>query len=338
MNTTAKRFMASALFAIAGIANANPVLVTSDAPTWLPGSPPEGWTLRPYAAGSWYNQSQSGSGWAIERFQPLAGQTQPFYSGTLYTYDNAGNPYWLLMTGTFEPASWQTLFSTGEIGRITGPLFDGQGGACLGCNYIAPTVEESPFGTGTLVWQGIGNHMQVFSNGQYKETVMPSAHNLFGDALSNFAQVGYREEYTGSGANGGKIYRDTHRFTQITCPAWLGNLSAGDAQVARIPQISTSICFSDYQYPTNDQLVIYDSADNTLIHYSFVMGQETLSGNTRTAYRLSSSDAAGRIVMVNSNSFVDFGYLNTTSQSAQNAYSRYVGTSRTIRRYIKEIQ
>ena len=108
--------------------------------------------------------------------------------------------------------------------------------------------------------------------------------------------------------------------------------------MARIPQISTSVCFSDYQSPVNDQLVIFDSSDNTLIHYSFVMGQETLNGNTRTAYRLSSSDAAHRIVMVNSNSFVDFGYLNTTSQSAQNAYVRYVGTSRVIRRYLKEIQ
>lgn len=338
MNAIAKGFVASALFAIASFANAASVLVTSSAPRWNPGSPPDGWTLRPYAAGSWFDANRSGAGWALERFQPLAGQTLPFYSATLYTYDTAGNPYWLLMTGTFQQSSWQHFFATGEIGKVEGSLFDGQGGACLGCNYIAPTVEESNYGTGTLTWTGAGDEMNVYSNGQFKETVTPSAHILFGNVLSNFAQIAYREDYTGSGVNAGKIYRDDFRFTQISCPSWIGNLTAGDAQVARIPQVDTSICFSETGASTNDQFVIYDTADNLFIRYSFVAGQEIISGNTRVGYRMSSNDYAGRIIMVSSNSFVEFGYANSTSQATQNSIIAYVGTNRTIRRYIKEIQ
>lgn len=338
MKTIVKTAFALCLFAVSQLATALPVLVTADAPRWNPGSPPEGWTLRPYAAGSWFDADRSGSGWAIERFQALEGQTQPFYSGTLYTYDNAGNPYWLLMTGTFQPASWPTLFATGEIGRIEGPLYDGQGGACLGCNYTEPTVEESQHGTGTLVWRGVGDEMQVYANGVYKESNTPSAHILFGNALTRLQQMRYREDYTGSGSNGGKIYRDNYGFTPVTCPTWLGNLTRGDANVARMPQISTSTCFSVTGSPETEILVIFDSSDNTLFEYSFVMGQETLNGSTRVGYAMSSRDGAHPIVMVNENSFVRFTYLNTTLQWEQNANAGYIANSRTIRRYIKDIQ
>lgn len=116
---------------------------TYTAPTWPIGNPPAGWRPAPFEAGSWFDPARNGSGWAIEKLSPLAGQTVPLYAGTVYTYDSAGKPYWLLMAGTLQYTGWDEYFRTGVSAKFGGVLNDGVNGACPTCAYVAPNVGSS---------------------------------------------------------------------------------------------------------------------------------------------------------------------------------------------------
>lgn len=151
---------------------------TYTAPTWPLGNPPAGWRPAPFAAGSWFDPARNGSGWAIEKLSPLAGQTAPLYAGTVYTYDSAGKPYWLLMAGTLQYTGWDEYFRTGVSAKFGGVLNDGVNGACPTCAYVAPNVGPSPYGTGEIRFLGAAQADVYVNNGTAQVERIQASENI----------------------------------------------------------------------------------------------------------------------------------------------------------------
>ncbi|MEZ5455829.1 MAG: hypothetical protein R3F04_06920 [Lysobacteraceae bacterium] len=215
-------------------------------PTWTPGNPPVGWQAMPFQAPTWFDRSRDGAGWAIERYPPLTGQTQPLYSGIVYIYDAQRNPYWLLMAGTYQPPSYQQIIRDGSMGSFSGVLNDGVGGACPTCNYIVPDVGPSPYASGVIAFD-TGAEARVSYNGVPMEHIEPSRQILFQDFSPEWFLGDWRHEvYFGSNGvltNGtpGNINVDDLKIEQIPPPSWAGNIQRLNADTYRIPAPQTTV-------------------------------------------------------------------------------------------------
>lgn len=241
-------------------------------PTWTPGNPPVGWQAMPFQAPTWFDRSRDGAGWAIERYPPLTGQTQPLYSGIVYIYDAQRNPYWLLMAGTYQPPSYQQIIRDGSMGRFSGVLNDGVGGACPTCNYIVPDVGPSPYGSGVIAFD-TGAGARVSYNGIPMEHIEPSRHILFQDFSSEWFLGDWRYEfYYGSsgvlpGATPGDIIINDVTISQIQKPSWASNIQRLNADTYRIPSPQTTV----WMKATNTDL-----GGNAYIYFLFDIDEKRL--------------------------------------------------------------
>lgn len=95
--------------------------------------------LNPGLSGTWFNAGRSGEGFLIE-FAYFG--TVPYFFGSFYTYDNAGNLVWL----TFQPASG--VPATGTTIDVLAYISDSGSGRFGQGNPINP----SQFGTGSFTF------------------------------------------------------------------------------------------------------------------------------------------------------------------------------------------
>jgi len=278
-----------------------------DAPTWPAGSPPEGWRPGLFVSSSWFDVSRSGSGWALSRLPNLPGSSLPFYSGTLYTYDDAGNPYWLLMSGEWQQTAWQQFFLTGEIGRISGELVDGRQGACPVCPYVQPIVESSPYGTAEIRFIGGDGRAEVRMDGVLSETIRPSELNLWTPVEDLL--VGFWREHTYDGTAGtiwpyGGVGLDTTFERLAGPPSWFSNLQTLNGDVLRVPSLQNSVFYRYVGVSTNEQVLVYDKSDGTIIGYRFTQGQAIIDTGNRIGYRMSENDSINRYVLIDDHTMV----------------------------------
>lgn len=281
------------------------------APTWPSGSPPEGWRPGIYNSSSWFDPARSGSGWALSRLPSLPGESVPFYAGTVYTYDTDGRPYWLLMSGNWQPASWQTFFATNEIGRFSGTLVDGRSGACPVCAYAPPVVEPSPYGVGTVVFKGNGAHAEVLMDGVLSETIRPSEVNLWKSVEDLLVGRWRFQTYDGMA---GQIYFNGLNETLerlAAPPAWMGNLQTLNGDVLRVPSLENSVFYRYAEIPPTQGVVVFDKTDGTILGYRFTQGQEINESGQRVGYRMSENDGLIRYVLLDDRTMVRIGARNT---------------------------
>lgn len=86
----------------------------------------------------------------------------------LAVYDADGKPTWYAVQDRFDPTYAFQLFdgqpfhytwnAVDSIGSVTGPIYRTEGGACIGCEYTAPIIEEATgLGPISIVWTNTGN-------------------------------------------------------------------------------------------------------------------------------------------------------------------------------------
>ena len=297
-----------------------------DAPTWPAGSPPEGWRPGPFVSSSWFDKARDGSGWALSRLPNLPGSNLPFYSGTVYTYDNQGDPYWLLMTGEWQQTAWQQFFLTGEIGRITGGMVDGRQGACPVCPYVAPVVEPSPYGTAEIRFVGGDGRAEVRMDGVLSETIRPSELNLWTPVEDLLVGFWNENHYDGTA---GKIYDfggiDDTIERMAGPPSWFNNLQTLNADVLRVPSLQNSVFYRFVGVPTDEEVLVYDKSDGTIIAYRFTQGQAIVETNRRVGYRMSENDGITRYILIDDHTMVRVRQRNSRDpQTAPaNSYLAY---------------
>jgi len=307
-------FALLALLPLAGLAQVQEPI---DAPTWPAGSPPEGWRPGPFVSSSWFDVARDGSGWALSRLPNLPGSTLPFYSGTVYTYDDAGNPYWLLMTGEWQQTTWQQFFLTGEIGRISGGLVDGRQGACPVCPYVRPVVEPSPYGTAEIRFIGGDGRAEVRMDGVLTETIRPSELNLWTPVEELLVGFWNENHYDGIA---GKIYGfsgiDDTIVRMAGPPTWFNNLQTLNGDVLRVPSLQNSVFYRFDGIPTDEEVLVYDKSDGTIIAYRFTQGQPIIETNRRVGYRMSENDGITRYVLINDHTMVRVHHRNSRDPQA----------------------
>lgn len=304
-------FALLALLPLAGLAQVQEPI---DAPTWPAGSPPEGWRPGPFVSSSWFDVARDGSGWALSRLPNLPGSTLPFYSGTVYTYDDAGNPYWLLMTGEWQQTAWQQFFLTGEIGRISGGLVDGRGGACPVCPYVRPVVEPSPYGTVEIRFIGGDGRAEVRMDGVLTETIRPSELNLWTPVEDLL--VGSWKEHRYDGTAGtiwpyGGVGLDATFERLSGPPSWFNNLQTLNGDVLRVPSLQNSVFYRYVGVSTDERVLVYDKSDGTIVGYRFTRGQPIIETNRRVGYRMSEDDTITRYVLINDHTMVNVDQRNS---------------------------
>lgn len=206
---------------------------TYTAPTWPLGNPPAGWRPAPFAAGSWFDPTRSGAGWAIEKLSPLPGETAPLYSGTVYTYDSAGKPYWLLMAGTLQYTGWDEYFRTGVSAKFGGVLNDGVNGACPTCAYVAPNVGPSPYGTGEIRFLGAAQANVYVNNGTTHVERIQASENILLNPVADLLEGEWEfQQYLASGSV--IISSGVRTIYEVATPAWALAITA-DANVMYRP-------------------------------------------------------------------------------------------------------
>lgn len=249
------------------------------APSWPLGNPPEGWRPAPFDAGSWFDRERDGAGWAIEKLSPLAGETNPLYAGTVYTYDSTGKPYWLLMAGTLQYTGWDEYFRTSVSAKFGGVLNDGVNGACPTCSYVAPNVGPSAYGTGEIRFLGAAQADVYVNNGSTHVERLETSEHILLNAVADLLEGEWRREiYSASGSV--SLNTDTYTIYETTAPAWASALTA-DANVMHKPR-TTDRWFVVSGSITNAYLVL-NSDEGSLRRYCFEVdagcGTEVI-GNT----------------------------------------------------------
>jgi len=295
-------------------------------PTWTPGNPPVGWQAMPFQAPTWFDRSRDGAGWAIERYPPLTGQTQPLYSGIVYIYDAQRNPYWLLMAGTYQPPSYQQIIRDGLVGSFSGVLNDGVGGACPTCNYIVPDVGPSPYGSGVIAFD-TGAEARVSYNGIPMEHIEPSRHILFQDFAPEWFVGDWRHEtYVGAPGipspitPGGYISYYDMTIDIIPTPSWAGNIQRLNADTYRIPAPQTTVWMKATNTDLGGNAYIYFLFDtvekklrrvgtsNSVPIISTVAGIPTVIG-----YQWSPEDIFYELIPINDDTIIGIPYRNSVN-------------------------
>lgn len=295
---------------------------TYTAPTWPIGNPPAGWRPAPFAAGSWFDPARNGSGWAIEKLSPLAGQTAPLYAGTVYTYDSAGKPYWLLMAGTLQYTGWDEYFRTGVSAKFGGVLNDGVNGACPTCAYVAPNVGPSPYGTGEIRFLGAAQADVYVNNGTTQvERIQASEHILLNPVADLLEGEWRLETYSASGSV--SVNDSPSSIYEIQAPSWAGAITA-DSNVMRKPSINDR--WFVYSALGPDYPIVFSTDSGTLVRYCFVAdvscGTETLSSTggigvpQRTGFHMRAGAEISMLALVDRNTLVRTAHVNLRTGAA----------------------
>ena len=289
---------------------------TYTAPTWPLGNPPAGWRPAPFAAGSWFDPARNGSGWAIEKLSPLAGQTAPLYAGTVYTYDSAGKPYWLLMAGTLQYTGWDEYFRTGVSAKFGGVLNDGVNGACPTCAYVAPNVGPSPYGTGEIRFLGAAQADVYVNNGTAQvERIQASEHILLNPVADLLEGEWRLETYAASGSV--NVNESPSSIYEIQPPSWASAITADD-NVLRKP--SASDRWFVYSALGPDFPIVLSADSGTLVRYCFVAdpscGTEILSSTggigvpQRTGFHMREGAEISMLALIDSDTLVRTSHVN----------------------------
>jgi|JI10StandDraft_1071094.scaffolds.fasta_scaffold227421_2 hypothetical protein len=259
------------------------------APSWPLGNPPEGWRPAPFDAGSWFDRERNGAGWAIEKLSPLAGQTNPLYAGTVYTYDSSGKPYWLLMAGTLQYTGWDEYFRTSVSAKFGGVLNDGINGACPTCNYVAPNVGPSAYGIGEIRFLGAARADVYFNNDTTPVERLETSEHILLSSVANLLQGTWeRQRYIASGRviEYGSAFSTT--ISEVSPPAWAASISSDSAVLHRPSTQQHWFSVSGMpEYP-----LTLDENSGLLIQYCFSVaancGTETLgaTGELTTPSRI----------------------------------------------------
>lgn len=294
-------------------------------PTWTPGNPPVGWQAMPFQAPTWFDRSRSGAGWSIERFPPLAGQTQALYSGTVYIYDAQRNPYWLLMSGVYAPPSYQQIVRDGAMGSFSGVLSDGSGGACPTCNYLVPDVGPSPYGNGLIAFDTAAE-ARVSYNGIPMEHIEPARQILFQDFAPEWFVGDWRHElYYGTngilgGGTPGDIYTNDMTIGIIPAPSWAGNIQRLNTDTYRIPSPQTTVWMKATNTDLGGNAYIYflfDTMEKRLrvINVSSAVPiTGTVAGiPTVIGYQWSPEDIFYELIPINDDTIIGIPYRNSVN-------------------------
>ena len=144
-----------ALFAIALLAptvslavqcnDACPSIVRSGAvPTFIPGIY--------VGSNAWFDPAYSGQGWSFSELVGAPGQPNVGI-GVTYTYETGGQPTWLLLQGTWQRETTARGLLEGQpIAVLSGPVFDGAGGACPTCPFVAPTLAQRRYQNARVIF------------------------------------------------------------------------------------------------------------------------------------------------------------------------------------------
>ncbi|HRF54608.1 MAG TPA: hypothetical protein PK027_09140 [Aquimonas sp.] len=294
---------------------------TYTAPTWPIGNPPSGWRPAPFEAGSWFDPARNGSGWAIEKLSPLAGQTAPLYAGTVYTYDSAGKPYWLLMAGTLQYTGWDEYFRTGVSAKFGGVLNDGVNGACPTCAYVAPNVGPSPYGTGEIRFLGAAQADVYVNNGTAQvERIQASEHILLNPVAELLEGEWRLERYFASGSV--SINDGAASIYEITVPGWATAITS-DGNVMHKPQQGDR-WFVSSDLGANYPIVL--GADGSIRQYCFVAdsqcGNETLASNggigvpSRVGFHMKAGAEIWVFALIDRNTLVRTAHVNLRTGAA----------------------
>lgn len=312
-----KSVFITSLLAVSGIANAE----TYSAPTWPLGNPPAGWRPAPFAAGSWYDPARNGAGWAIEKLSPLPGETAPLYAGTVYTYDSAGKPYWLLMAGTLQYTGWDEYFRTGVSAKFGGVLNEGVNGACPTCAYVAPNVGPSPYGTGEIRFLGAAQADVYVNNGtMHVERIEASEHILLNPVEELLEGQWRLETYAASGSV--TVNDGASSIYEIQPPSWAGSITA-DANVMWIPSVNDR--WFVYSALGPDYPIVLSANNGSLIRYCFVAdpscGTETIASTgvgvpQRTGFHMRAGAEISMIALIDRNTLVRTAHLNLRTGAA----------------------
>ncbi|WP_223787669.1 hypothetical protein [Marinicella meishanensis] len=109
--------------------------------------------------GAWFNPEQSGSGFL---FQVQNDRLLGFYFG----YDEDGDDDWALFSGQLQDAS-----EDGALWRVTAPLEQFSGGACLNCPHQVPT-QNIDMGSIEVVFNRLA-HASFSVNGGAVQNIVP---------------------------------------------------------------------------------------------------------------------------------------------------------------------
>lgn len=299
---------------------------SSNNPRWSPGNPPIGWQVMPFQAATWFDRSRDGAGWAIERFPPLAGQSQPLYSGTVYIYDAQRNPYWLLMAGTYVPPTYQQIIRDGAMGSFSGVLNEGHGGACPTCNYLVPDVGPSPYGNGQIAFD-TSAEARVSYNGIQMEHIEPARQILFQDFGADWFLGNWRfEMYIGSdgvpypGNSPGLIAYTDFTIGRIVAPSWAGNIQRLNSDAYRIPVPQTTIwmkasnnnllpdAYVYFTYDTVEKKLRFIDTSNAVPINGTISGVPTVIG-----YQWSPEDIFYELIPINDDTIIGIPYRNSVN-------------------------
>lgn len=295
-------------------------------PSWTPGNPPAGWQPLPFEAPTWFDRSRDGAGWAIERFPPMVGQSQPLFSGTVYIYDDQRNAYWLLMAGTYVPPTYQQIIRDGAMGSFSGVLNEGHGGACPTCNYLVPDVGPSPYGSGLIAFD-TGAEAHVSYNGIQMEHIEPARQILFQDFGPDWFLGDWRHEiYVGSpgvpspmNVSGYIEYYDL-TIQSIPAPSWAGNIQRLSAETYKIPVHQTTIWLkaSDTSLPGSSSIYfLYDTIEKKLRRFNTGLAEpitQTVNGiPSIVGYKWSPEEFVFELIPIDDNTIIGIPYKNSVN-------------------------
>jgi len=122
------------LFPSAGFAqSAPPIIRSGELPTF---------EITEYRGGNaWFDPAYDGQGWSFSTLS--TGPQSEVGIGVSYTYEQNGQPSWLLLQGQWTRENRVVPVLQGApVAVLSGPVFDGRGGSCPTCPHINPSIAQ----------------------------------------------------------------------------------------------------------------------------------------------------------------------------------------------------
>ena len=99
---------------------------------------------------AWFDPAYNGQGWSFTELPAAPGGTNTGI-GVSYTYETGGAPTWLLLQGTWQrETDVRRILEGHPIAVLTGPVFDGLGGACPTCPPASPSIAQRRYQNGEI--------------------------------------------------------------------------------------------------------------------------------------------------------------------------------------------
>jgi hypothetical protein len=102
---------------------------------------------------AWFDPAYNGQGWSFSELQAAAGGTNTGI-GVSYTYETGGAPTWLLLQGSWQrETNVRRILDGHPVAVLSGPVFDGLGGACPTCPQMNPSIAQRRYQAGVVRFQ-----------------------------------------------------------------------------------------------------------------------------------------------------------------------------------------